>query len=275
MVDSRVPYLAPLADFVVSVTAGGSHSLVLGRTGQRVWGRGSNSHGQLGRGDVGGSALLPTATNVKYAGDIAAGSLHSLAASKDKFVSWGGNISGALGDNTPETGRGSAAEVAGMEKSHRMSAGSWFSMSLASGVVRGCGMNADGQLGIGAPQGTAPPYYASPPVKTIVKSIVDVSAGAYHVLMLDKYREVWGCGNNYLGQLGTGTFGAGTHIPTRVKLKQRIVSIGAGAFHSLAVDAQGHVWTWGDNLWGQLGDGTNADRNLPVMVQGVGGIAYN
>ncbi|WP_052323245.1 InlB B-repeat-containing protein [Bifidobacterium sp. 7101] len=40
----------------------------------------------------------------------------------------------------------------------------------------------------------------------------------------------------------------------------------AGAF-SLAVSSDGNAYAWGDNNWGQLGDGTYTDRSTPVMVK--------
>ena len=45
------------------------------------------------------------------------------------------------------------------------------------------------------------------------------------------------------------------------------VCLAAGSKHSLVV-AAGTVWTWGDNEYGQLGDGTPTNRSTPVQVQG-------
>jgi len=36
--------------------------------------------------------------------------------------------------------------------------------------------------------------------------------------------------------------------------------------HSLAIDSTGQLWAWGENKYGQLGDGTTIDRLLPVKV---------
>jgi alpha-tubulin suppressor-like RCC1 family protein len=40
----------------------------------------------------------------------------------------------------------------------------------------------------------------------------------------------------------------------------------AGANHSVALKLDGTVWTWGDNAYGELGDGTTTDRHTPVKV---------
>lgn len=52
----------------------------------------------------------------------------------------------------------------------------------------------------------------------------------------------------------------------------RIVQIALGANHSCALDHGGYVWCWGDNLWGQLGDGSRTDRPTPVMVHDLGSV---
>jgi alpha-tubulin suppressor-like RCC1 family protein len=36
--------------------------------------------------------------------------------------------------------------------------------------------------------------------------------------------------------------------------------------HSLALGADGTVWSWGDNFWGNVGDGTQIDRYEPIQV---------
>ena len=48
--------------------------------------------------------------------------------------------------------------------------------------------------------------------------------------------------------------------------------LAAGAVHSLALNADGTVWAWGDNPWGQLGDGTQRSRYNPAPVPGLTGV---
>ncbi len=50
---------------------------------------------------------------------------------------------------------------------------------------------------------------------------------------------------------------------------ERIVDIAPG----IALDADGHVWTWGYNNSGQLGDGTTTNRSTPAMVEGLENVA--
>ena len=61
-----------------------------------------------------------------------------------------------------------------------------------------------------------------------------------------------------------------------------VASIGTGRLHTLAVKTNGTIWAWGANSFGQLGDGRNQDRHLPVRVGSVsngsrvaGGVDYS
>lgn len=39
-----------------------------------------------------------------------------------------------------------------------------------------------------------------------------------------------------------------------------VIAVSAGGVHSLAVRIDGAIWAWGNNFWGQLGDGFQVDR---------------
>lgn len=46
----------------------------------------------------------------------------------------------------------------------------------------------------------------------------------------------------------------------------KLQDISEGYSHSVAIDADGKVWTWGDGYYGQLGDGTTTNRNIPLCI---------
>jgi len=54
-----------------------------------------------------------------------------------------------------------------------------------------------------------------------------------------------------------------------VKGLAQVVAVCAGADHFLALRKDGTVWAWGNNEFGQLGDGTDLFRSVPVRVSGL------
>ena len=50
------------------------------------------------------------------------------------------------------------------------------------------------------------------------------------------------------------------------------MAIAAGRAHTCALRADGTVGCWGDNIEGQLGDGTTTNRSTPVTVSGLANV---
>jgi alpha-tubulin suppressor-like RCC1 family protein len=76
-------------------------------------------------------------------------------------------------------------------------------------------------------------------------------------------------GRNHQGQLGTGdTTPSG--VPVDVpNLPAAALSVAAGDAHTCMLSTAGDVYCWGDNEFGQLGDGTGVDSLVPVAVSGL------
>ena len=116
---------------------------------------------------------------------------------------------------------------------------------------------------------------------------VSVSAGRAHSLALTAGGAVWGWGHGALGQLdhgnqqifggGFGRLGHGDQQIQRQPKKveafagQRVIAVSAGRGHSLALTADGAVWSWGDGYFGQLGHGDKQEQLLPKMVEALAG----
>ena len=47
-----------------------------------------------------------------------------------------------------------------------------------------------------------------------------------------------------------------------------MVAVAAGGYTSVALEADGTVWAWGWNGYGQVGDGTRTDRPGPPGWRG-------
>jgi hypothetical protein len=51
------------------------------------------------------------------------------------------------------------------------------------------------------------------------------------------------------------------------------VNLAAGSEHTVALKSDGTVWAWGNNAYGQLGDGTTNQHTTPVQASGLTGVA--
>src|SRR5207253_2882150 len=75
------------------------------------------------------------------------------------------------------------------------------------------------------------------------------------------------------GQLGIGQHSLMRLTPIQTRNLTDVSRAACGNDHSLAVKTDGTVWAWGENLTGQLGDGTTLRRSTPVQVSGQSGVA--
>jgi hypothetical protein len=82
--------------------------------------------------------------------------------------------------------------------------------------------------------------------------------------------EAWG--NNFYGQLGNTSVEETSTVPVPVEGINGATSVAAGAKHALALVGGGAVMAWGEDTYGELGNGTFAtQQETPVAVSGVSG----
>ncbi|HSG07796.1 MAG TPA: hypothetical protein VLA36_05550, partial [Longimicrobiales bacterium] len=130
----------------------------------------------------------------------------------------------------------------------------------AAGALACWGGNGQGQLG----DGSRLDRLAPTPVTGSFRSVV---AGTRHTCGISGERVLcWG--DNSFGQLGDGSTQARTRPTAVVGLPDSPVRLAAGAVHTCALLAGGGAYCWGQNLHGQLGDGTNENRSAPSPVAG-------
>ncbi|MCL2745674.1 MAG: hypothetical protein FWE48_01085, partial [Coriobacteriia bacterium] len=95
-----------------------------------------------------------------------------------------------------------------------------------------------------------------------------VSTGETHSLAVGTDGSLWAWGSNENGQLGIGASFVNFNAPQRITNSTTSwQSVSTGTLHSLAIDADGALWTWGTNDRGQLGKG--------VASAGAGQGTYN
>ena len=107
------------------------------------------------------------------------------------------------------------------------------------------------------------------PAEAQAPNIVEVAGGRLHTCALDDTGQVWCWGANWLGQVGDGTTDGPRLTLVRVQGMDDAIAIGTGEVFSCALRSSGTVACWGNNRFGQLGDGTFINRPSPVSVQGL------
>jgi alpha-tubulin suppressor-like RCC1 family protein len=113
----------------------------------------------------------------------------------------------------------------------------------------------------------------SPIIQGIYRITGAAAAARGHVMALKADGSVWSWGSNNWGMLGDPSFaGSRRATPGQVPGLTDVVAISGGGQHSLALKRDGTIWSWGQNTWGQLGDGTSTDRTSPVQVSQTSGL---
>ncbi|XP_026528407.1 E3 ISG15--protein ligase HERC5-like [Notechis scutatus] len=101
------------------------------------------------------------------------------------------------------------------------------------------------------------------------KQIVQIACGDHHSMALSKGGELFAWGENEHGQLGVGKAMGHIKEPQLVQALEGIplINIAAGSAHSMVVSIFGTVYSWGKNMFGQLGLGDTEDRYIPTNVK--------
>ena len=254
---------------ITAIARGYSHSLALKNDGT-VWAWGSNYYGQLGDGTVVDRETVVQVSGLSGITAIVGGGSHSLALKKDGTVwAWGNNENGQLGDGTV-INKTTAVQVSGLSGITAIASGYSHSLALKNdGTVWAWGNNYNGQLGDGTTM------YATTAVQVRgLSGITAIAGGGLHSLALKNDGTVWAWGNNLKRQLGEGIPVYATYYGTAVKVSwlREITAITSGYSHSLAQRYNGNVQAWGNNEYGQLGDGT-ATEMMEIAVD-VSGLEY-
>ena len=144
--------------------------------------------------------------------------------------------------------------------------GSHHSIAVSrKGEVFTWGLASSGELGHG---GWTPTELTIPRLISNLgrTRIVSICAGSNHSLAISQAGQLWSCGRGRHGELGLGHFHDEPVFNLIDSIQyERIVSASAGKFHSMALAADGKLFTWGSNKYGQLGfvDGGNPQMNCP------------
>jgi alpha-tubulin suppressor-like RCC1 family protein len=101
-------------------------------------------------------------------------------------------------------------------------------------------------------------------------SFANIYVGPTHTCGVTTTNLAYCWGLNYFGQLGNGSFGAAvTSRPVAAAGNMRFLEVRVGANFTCGLTTENHIYCWGLNTDGQLGNGSNStDSQQPVLVDG-------
>jgi alpha-tubulin suppressor-like RCC1 family protein len=175
----------------------------------------------------------------------------------------------------------------------RASAGGAHSGIIKDELIYAWGRNNKGQAGIGAMTRTSDDPSTADATHPVTPTLISAPSGDIGVpetkfvslafnqnasSALDENGNVWSWGDGDDGQLGLGFADDGIvddtdyTSPQKISGLSNIVAISRGYDHFLVLKSDGTVLGFGNNTQGQLGDGTNEDKDTPVAVNGLSNI---
>ena len=250
--------------------AGGRQHTAAIKTDGTLWTWGlNNASGQLGINNATTPICTPVTT---FAGgtnwkQVACGDDHTAAIKTDGTLwTWGYNSDRQLGDNTATTRSIPVTTFAGGTNWKQVAGGDDHTAAIKTdGTLWTWGGNLYGQLG----DNTVTQRIT--PVTTFAGGTnwKQVACGNDHTAAIKTDGTLWTWGYNNFGQLGVNNAGAttnrstpGTTFAGGTNWKQ----VTSKSSHTAAIKTDGTLWSWGRNLYGQLGTNDTNNRCTPVTT---------
>jgi alpha-tubulin suppressor-like RCC1 family protein len=262
---------------VIAIQAATDFSTALKSDGT-LWCWGYNVDGQLGNGLTGNLAVPTQVGGLNNVIGFSGGSQHqAVVTAGGDILTWGANGSYQLGNGTNisrlQSGPISPIPADTSIRWKIVKSGGFHTIALKTdGTVWAWGVNTNGQLGDGTTTNRSIPVQ----VKNL-SQVVAIACGNEHSLAIKADGTVWCWGKNEYGQIGDGTT-MNRNEPVQVIRStglSNVIGISGGAFHSLALRADGMAYAWGFNAYGQLGriNTDPSDSPIPVNIDQVTSLA--
>jgi alpha-tubulin suppressor-like RCC1 family protein len=136
----------------------------------------------------------------------------------------------------------------------------------SDGHLYAWGDNSRGALGDGNTMNSSIPVEVSLP-SGVTPTAIAASQGTGYAIGSDGHVYAWG--DNFYGTLGNGATGGISDTPVVVSLPSGVTptAIAGGYESAYAIGSDGHLYAWGDNFYGELGDGNSpTNSSTPVVV---------
>lgn len=181
-------------------------------------------------------------------------------------------------------GVGGAADATGASRAPERTAPSVNWQQVDSGGEHSCARKTSGRLlcwggnfyGVLGNGGSGADADRTAPVAVAgdVAQWATVSAGSVHTCAVSVDGHLFCWGDNFYGTLGIGAVTPPQPLPVEVDGSHDDWSaVSAGGDHTCGLRDSGHLFCWGLDFFGQLGDGPGGDGESPVPVEVAGGIS--
>jgi alpha-tubulin suppressor-like RCC1 family protein len=257
------------AGAVSKVVAGKFHTCAFfqGTGVAKCWGR-NDDYFELGNGSM-TSTAVPLYAMTPGLTDLFAGAHDTCGVSPGGGECAGKGGLGELADDVVDADSPQPEPtIAFPSAPTQIASGEAFTCALVAGGAVWCvGDGELGQLGNGS-------YGISATAVQVQLGAAATKVAAFYqhacALLVDGTVACWG--DDSTGALGNGSFtpDAGAAMPEVVSGLPHAIDVGVGeGFSCSLVDGSGgSVWCWGDNSYGELGNGSNTPSATPVEVQG-------
>jgi len=257
--------LTRIMDNVIAFSVGSDHVLAI-KYDNSLWAWGGNGHGQLGNGTT--IVQHDPIKIMDYVIAVSAGSSHSMAIKPDGSLwGWGANWSGQLGDGTTTHRQYRPVKI--MENVSAVSAGLFHTVAIRTdGSLWAWGDNVRGEVGDGTRE------TRRTPVK-IMEDVVAISAGGDVMpgrmravtLAITTDNSLWAWGGDWTdASEWTGESPIAYYGDSPAKIMDDVVAVSVGDLHSMALRADGSLWAWGENFYGQLGNNSTTHSATPIKI---------
>ena len=233
-------------------------------SGPTLWSWGRNDDGQLGHGDADDISSPEQVGALTTWSSVGGGRYHSAAIKTDGTLwTWGDNSDNGQLGLEDIADRDSPEQVGSSTNwSDAVAGGYYFTTAIkTNGTLWTWGDNGYGQLGLEDEDDRSSPEQVGD-----LTNWSYVGGGRYHITAVKTDGTLWAWGQNSSGQLGLEDQ---DHRSSPVQvglLTDWSDAVAGGAAHTAAVKTDGTLWTWGNNVSGNLGLEDTADRSSPVQV---------
>jgi alpha-tubulin suppressor-like RCC1 family protein len=250
-----------------NVSAGSYHTCGVRKNG-KLYCWGSDGAGQVGNGPGDSNILAPVRVgSFEDWSTVAAGASHTCGIRHGgKLYCWGSDVTGQIGDDDGTNDNVTAPKrIGSFEDWATVSAGANHNCGVRKNGKLYCwGLDSSGQVGDG--DSTSDNVTAPRRIGTF-EDWAGVDAGTNHNCGVRKNGKLYCWGNDGSGQVGDGDEAGNVTSPRRIGTFEDWANDAGGASHTCAVRANGKLYCWGADLFGQLGDGpgdgtTDAPRRV-------------